>query len=361
MMGLYCTNAALSLRSGGGNVSYNEYGFLKGYSDDMDLIERRNVHSYLDRMTGDNPFLYDYFTSHLIPHAYDLVHFYAAPFGMTLRTLKQLNGEVKSVTTVAPHNTALSVEEFNRLGMKYPFKHVTDPVLFNIYMRHVIESDLVVFPSKTGRDYMVDRLDLSNETKVIPHGCTIPPQKCSNEKDGFNVSYIGSLGSDKGVIYLVLAWEMLNYKDGSSLDFWGRECRSAASLYGGLMKAGTYNVWGEYKSLKMAADRTSVYVQPSVTEGFGITALEMMSYGVPVIVSEGAGVSEIVRDGVDGFVVPIRNSGAIMEKITFYRDNPSEVKKMGRNARETAKLYSWEKIGKQYIEAYESLFGGDIP
>ena len=65
----------------------------------------------------------------------------------------------------------------------------------------------------------------------------------------------------------------------------------------------------------------SVYVQPSVTEGFGIPVLEAMAYARPVIVTEGAGVYELVDDGKEGFVVPIRNPDVIKESRKILVEN----------------------------------------
>jgi len=93
----------------------------------------------------------------------------------------------------------------------------------------------------------------------------------------------------------------------------------------------------------------------SITEGFGITPLEAMAYGRPVIVADGAGMSELVTDGQDGFVVPIRDIDAIKNKITYFYDNPDEIKRMGDEARKTAMKYNWDLIKKEYIDIFEEL------
>lgn len=92
------------------------------------------------------------------------------------------------------------------------------------------------------------------------------------------------------------------------------------------------------------------------TEGFAVhNCLEAMAHGRPVIVSEGAGASELVHDGKDGFVVPIRDEKAITRKLTWFYDNPNEIKKMGEEARKTAEKYTWDAIKKQYVEIYKEL------
>lgn len=71
-----------------------------------------------------------------------------------------------------------------------------------------------------------------------------------------------------------------------------------------------------------------------------------------MIVSEGVGAKDMVEDGRDGFIVPIRDPDAIIEKLQYFMDNPLEVRRMGHNARITAEKYSWSKIEKMY----EALF-----
>jgi glycosyltransferase involved in cell wall biosynthesis len=102
-------------------------------------------------------------------------------------------------------------------------------------------------------------------------------------------------------------------------------------------------------------DECSVYVQPSVTESFGIPVLEAMAHSRPVIVTNGAGVSELVEDGKEGFVVPIRSASAIAEKIQYFFENPQEIKRMGRNARAKAEKYTWARVENKYRNLIKDL------
>ncbi|MBA7653880.1 Sucrose synthase [subsurface metagenome] len=96
----------------------------------------------------------------------------------------------------------------------------------------------------------------------------------------------------------------------------------------------------------------SVYVQPSVVEGFGIEVLEAMAHGRPVIASEGAGASDLVDDSI-GFVVPIRSPEAIAERLNLLKSMPHYgLMQMGQRARRKAKNYTWEKIRKRYAKLW---------
>jgi glycosyltransferase involved in cell wall biosynthesis len=84
--------------------------------------------------------------------------------------------------------------------------------------------------------------------------------------------------------------------------------------------------------LKELAD-SSVSVIPSRAEAFGFVALESMAVGLPVIASNTGGLAEVIRDGVDGFLVPPGDAQAISEKLALLLRDPALRTRMGDNAR----------------------------
>lgn len=303
-----------------------------------------------------NPFLLDYFTTQklLDTRGLSLAHFNGNPFGLTVRNLiNKFYGAPKIFVTVPAHNLEESIREFGVHGMQYPFAHMTDPYLWQLYTSHIRMADTVICPSRLSADYLKNKLSLPEEKfRIIPHGCDLPseippyPDGCPPYAIQFTVGHLGQNGPDKGQRYLMESMYRL----------WTRPkgCSSALVLAG----QGTEAWRGGQGYIKDPADvyrSCSVYVQPSVTEGFGIPVLEAMAYARPVIVTDGCGVSELVEDGKDGFVVPIRSPEKIAEKLMYFKDNPSEVEKMGRNARLKAEQYTWDKIEDMYQKLYTEL------
>jgi glycosyltransferase involved in cell wall biosynthesis len=83
-------------------------------------------------------------------------------------------------------------------------------------------------------------------------------------------------------------------------------------------------------------------VAPAYLEDYGLTAVEAMTYGLPLIVcTDGGGLPWFVEDGVTGFVVEATGR-AIADAMTKLRDNPALAAKMGREAGERAKRFTWE-------------------
>ncbi len=112
---------------------------------------------------------------------------------------------------------------------------------------------------------------------------------------------------------------------------------------------------GKVDKIRDVFDDCSVYVQPSTNEGFGITALEAMAHGRPVIISDGAGSSDCVVDSVNGFTVPAADSSAIATMIKWFKDHPDKVQELGDNARESSKQYSWDIIRSRYVEYFNQI------
>jgi len=80
--------------------------------------------------------------------------------------------------------------------------------------------------------------------------------------------------------------------------------------------------------------RAYCVIVPSRDEAFGYVNIEAMSVGVPVIASDVGGIPEIIRDGIDGFLVPPSDPKILAEKISYLLDNPSLRDEMGENARQ---------------------------
>ena len=85
-----------------------------------------------------------------------------------------------------------------------------------------------------------------------------------------------------------------------------------------------------------------VLVLPSLFEGFGLVILEAMAQGLVVIATSHTAAPDIFDDGIDGFIVPIRSSEAITEKLQLLAEDRARLREMKMAARKKAQLHRWE-------------------
>jgi glycosyltransferase involved in cell wall biosynthesis len=95
-----------------------------------------------------------------------------------------------------------------------------------------------------------------------------------------------------------------------------------------------------------------VYVLPSLAEGFGQSILEAMSCGVPVITTPNTCGPDLITEGREGFIVPIRDAEAIAAKLEWCIANRGALKEMGRAAGEAAQRLSWARFRETVRAAY---------
>lgn len=347
---VYVTFDSIGLETGAGKVCYHEVEALKRATNLKTVISKQDISKRIDQHYPFNPFLYDYFAADLLSGPVDIAHLSCSP-GMAI--LNKLRPK-RCLVNVVAHDLKISIEEHERImGAPYPFVHNTDPYLHRALLKHAEKADVVLTPSEGSARWIRENIKVKR-IEVIPHGCDLPG-KVEPIPENFKAGYLGVWGPDKGLVYLLMAWDDLNYKDAEFV-FAGDCGGSLKAIIPSLTENNpTYRILGRVADISTFFNSISVYVQPSVTEGWGITVGEAMAHARPVIVSEGAGSSDMVEEGKEGFVVPIRDPKAIAEKINYFKKHPKEMRKMGENARVKAEKYSWMKVEEIYGELYREL------
>lgn len=170
----------------------------------------------------------------------------------------------------------------------------------------------------------------------------------------FQVLYLAHTQPLKGLHYLLDAWELLTLPHAELLiigafadmppeleqQYLTRMRRDPRITY----IAGTHT---PEKYLREA----SVFVFPSLTEGFGRITLEAMASGLPVITTEHA--TGMVENGTTGYIVPIRDAKALAEKIQYLYDHPEVRERMGKEARNVAETK--KPFGESVYEIYQKI------
>ena len=99
-----------------------------------------------------------------------------------------------------------------------------------------------------------------------------------------------------------------------------------------------------------------VLVLPSLYDAFGLVALDAMAVGLPVIVSANtAAGSDIVREGVEGFIVPIRDTVALMDRILRLYESPDLRRAMSESGPSRAAEYGLESYSQDLLAAVSAV------
>lgn len=112
-----------------------------------------------------------------------------------------------------------------------------------------------------------------------------------------------------------------------------------------------------FEEVRSAMSNADALLLPSVEEGIPNVVLEAMALGTIVLSTDCGGVSEVIEDGQNGFLAPIRNSSAISEKITaLTRFSQSDLDRIRSRARETIESqHHHQKMVEDMIDLYRSV------
>jgi glycosyltransferase involved in cell wall biosynthesis len=167
----------------------------------------------------------------------------------------------------------------------------------------------------------------------------------------FRAIFVGQVTLRKGIQYLLQAWEELNLKN-SELLVVGNICADMKDLVGDYIHNPSIKFIGFDPDLKKHYQNSDVFVFPSIEEGSALVNYEAMACGLPLITTFNSGT--LVRDNIDGFIIPIRDVATLKEKIKWMYLHPSERLKMGKNGKRFVRRFSWDRYGQSVVDAYKS-------
>jgi glycosyltransferase involved in cell wall biosynthesis len=104
--------------------------------------------------------------------------------------------------------------------------------------------------------------------------------------------------------------------------------------------------------------RSSILVQPSRTEGFGLVLVEAMACGLPVVAFDCEnGPRSLITDGEDGFLIPAYDIGKFSERLVSLMNDEKLRIEMGERGLAKSQKYHITKIGQQWKQLFEELLG----
>ncbi len=248
-------------------------------------------------------------------------------------------------------------EEHERWGLPYAGM---DPRNVHAEESEYAEADCITLPSQfTYRSFLSQgfkpgKLRLLNYgvdlTRFAPAG--VPA-------DGtFDVLFVGAMSLRKGVQYLAQAFRQIDHP-AKTLSFVGAPSLELIALLR------QRNLWPEdarvlghipQEQLKTVMSRSHVLVLPSVEEGLALVQAQAMACGCPVIGTPNTGAEDLFSDGQEGYIVPIRDAGALAGRLQYLADHPAQRAEMGQRAlTKVQSLGGWQSYGDKAMSIYSAL------
>jgi len=248
-------------------------------------------------------------------------------------------------------------EEYARWGVELPVNDLRDTLREEEIF--AVADALTVGSSFAARTYLEAGIPAA-KMNVIPLGVRLEnfTKTVETPAGSFNVLFAGQISLRKGVPYLLEAFARLRHPN-KRLYFAGHVNASVKQILG-RMPLDNVKFMGILPPQELAATmgRSHALVLPSVEDGFGMVMAQAMACGCPVICSTNTGGPDLLTDGVEGFVVPIRDAEPIALRLQELADDPERQRAMGAAALERVRrLGGWSDYGDRWEALLRKLTG----
>ena len=334
--------------------SFNESNY------ELDLYIGNASEGFLSN-TAANTFTYVYNRSN--NKFFTLLSLLSSQIHLASKIIKYRNNDVIIyINTLLPFGAAIMGKLLGKTVIYHIHETSVRPKLFKQFLRWIVNktASKIIFVSNT----LKDQERFKNKKQVVVYNAlsksfseqaTVNKYNSIDEKDTFNVYMVASLRAYKGVNEFVeIAQKCLNNNalkftlvlnaNQIEIDEYFKNIFLPNNIY---ILSTQKHLHQHYKkaSLLLNLSRVDQWV-----ETFGLTILEAMAYGIPVIVPPVGGPSEIVEDEVEGYLMYSYNTDQIANKIKeLYKDKPLCMR-LSQNAKLKSKKFNEAVFNKQILK-----------
>jgi glycosyltransferase involved in cell wall biosynthesis len=258
-------------------------------------------------------------------------------------------------------------EEYEKFGLKPQLPH---PKIIEKELKEYQEADYISIPSSFVKRTFLEQGIPESKLLVTPYGVDLSAFRQIPKKDKvFRVVFVGGMTLRKGIHYLLQAFSELDLPN-SELILIGslsNEIKPFFKKYGVAMSGSPTTRGGRASQILYLGHKpqgqlykyysqSSVFAIMSVEEGMAMVQLEAMACGLPVICATNTGGEDVVRNGIEGFVIPIRDIRALKERLVYLYEDPKALAQMSRNAKKRVSSgFTWDDYGKKIIKTYQKI------
>lgn len=185
---------------------------------------------------------------------------------------------------------------------------------------------------------------------VVPYAVHESWLETQNEPAPGRVLFVGLAGMGKGIHYAGMAQQLLN---DLRIEFrivgWASERVRKYRLCQGLNFVG----FVPRSEVREEFRRADIFILPSLFEGSAEVTYEALASGLPVITTPATG--SVVRDGIEGFIVPERDPNALAERIRQLMEDRVLRERMSAAAKERARQFTWKQYGERLRDVFAQI------
>lgn len=202
---------------------------------------------------------------------------------------------------------------------------------------------LTIAVSEAVKDFLIKSQITRPEKVLVIYNSTEPPKKKAQPFKGKNtlIASIGTLNEQKGMQYLIQAMSrVLREFPRTELMIIGQGSYKTKleKLIKRMKLASKIKLTGFVKDVYDELEKVDIYVQPSVSESFGLAILQAMSMGLPIVATNTGGIPEVVTSGKTGILVEAKKPEALASGLLELLRDHKKAQKMGKLGAEDAKI-----------------------
>ena len=249
------------------------------------------------------------------------------------------------------------LEEHKRFNIKFK---INDNEI-NQEIKEYNLADYISIPSTfVKKTFLLKGFD---EKKLIltPYGVNLNDFYSKEKKDNiFRFIYVGTLSVRKGLWYTLKAFNELNLPN-SELILVGSVDRNFLPLLKEFTSNKKIKIFNHISQIKLVEfyNISDVFVISSIEDGFAMVIPQALACGLPVLCSENSGGSELIKNGINGYVLSIRDIDELKKKMNLLYEDKKHYIFLKESLTKQAKQLSWDRYGDSIVDRYSSLLKAD--
>jgi glycosyltransferase involved in cell wall biosynthesis len=333
------------------------------HRQDLENIPQDKIHTFpilapLIKKYPQNAYFWNHLFEQYVAHSIRSRKDYKGLIGWSgmsleaIRTAKKAN-KITLVERGSSHilyqNNILKQEYKKLLGIDFEI----DKRVIKKELQEYHEADFIVIPSVFVKQSFLEYGVPESKLFHNPFGVSsfFKPSESPRKNDKFRILYLGGMNIRKGLVYLFEALKSFNIPQ-NDFEVWfiGGMTDEIKPFYEKFKKPNwTHHGFIEEYNLTHYINQCDVAIQPSLEEGLARVIPQVLGCGIPVIATTNSGGEDVIREGETGFVIPIRDSGSIQEKLQELYFDRTKLQSMKIKAAQSAlEGLSWDKYGDRY-------------